>query len=50
MESKQKGAFDAQAFLDSAGVARKIVDYQRSETIYTQGDACEASCTSKRAA
>jgi CRP-like cAMP-binding protein len=42
MESKQKGAFDAQAFLDSAGLARKIVDYRRSETIFTQGDPCES--------
>jgi CRP/FNR family cyclic AMP-dependent transcriptional regulator len=35
---KQKFAFDAQAFLDSAGVARKIVEYRRSEKIYSQGD------------
>ncbi|MGE5358050.1 MAG: Crp/Fnr family transcriptional regulator [Bacteroidales bacterium] len=32
-------SFDAQAFLDSAGVARKIIDYRRSETIFSQGDA-----------
>jgi CRP/FNR family transcriptional regulator, cyclic AMP receptor protein len=30
--------FNAQAFLDSAGVARKIVQYCKSETIYGQGD------------
>jgi CRP-like cAMP-binding protein len=42
MESKQKGTFDAQAFLDSAGVARKIVDYRRSEAIFTQGDPCDS--------
>jgi len=41
MESKQKGTFDAQAFLDSAGVARKIVEYQRSEAIFTQGEPCD---------
>jgi CRP/FNR family cyclic AMP-dependent transcriptional regulator len=35
---KQKLAFDAQAFLDSAGVARKVVEYRRSEKIYAQGD------------
>ncbi|HXM93562.1 MAG TPA: hypothetical protein VOA64_04795, partial [Candidatus Dormibacteraeota bacterium] len=35
---KQKLAFDAQAFLDSAGVARKIVQYRRSQKIYSQGD------------
>jgi CRP/FNR family cyclic AMP-dependent transcriptional regulator len=37
-KSKQKLAFDAQAFLDSAGVARKVVEYRRSEKIYSQGD------------
>ena len=42
MESKHKSAFNVEAFLDSAGLARKIVDYQRSDTIYTQGDACES--------
>jgi len=33
--------FDAQAFLDSAGVAREIVAYRRSETIFSQGDASD---------
>ena len=42
MESKQKGTFDAQAFLDSAGVARKIVEYRRSEIIFAQGDPCDS--------
>src|SRR3981081_2240874 len=42
MESKHKGTFDAQGFLDSAGVARKIVEYRRSETIFTQGDPCDS--------
>jgi len=42
MESKQKGAFNAQTFLDSAGIARRIVEYRRSETIFRQGDACES--------
>jgi len=41
MESKPKGAFDVQAFLDSAGVARKIVEYRRGEVIFAQGDLCE---------
>jgi CRP-like cAMP-binding protein len=35
---KQKHAFDAQAFLDSAGVARRVVEYQRSQKVYSQGD------------
>jgi CRP/FNR family cyclic AMP-dependent transcriptional regulator len=30
--------FDAQAFLDSAGVARKVMEYRGSEKIYSQGD------------
>ena len=33
--------FDAQAFLESAGVAKTIVKYGRGETIFTQGDACD---------
>jgi CRP/FNR family transcriptional regulator, cyclic AMP receptor protein len=35
---KEKRAFNAQAFLDSAGLARKIVRYRRLEKIYAQGD------------
>jgi len=35
---EQKLAFDTQAFLDSAGVARGIVEYRRSQKIYSQGD------------
>jgi CRP/FNR family cyclic AMP-dependent transcriptional regulator len=34
-------AFNARVFLGSAGIARKIVDYRRGETIFLQGDACE---------
>ena len=37
-KSAQKLGFDAQAFLDSAGVARKVMEYRRSEKIYNQGD------------
>jgi CRP/FNR family transcriptional regulator, cyclic AMP receptor protein len=33
--------FDAQAFLDSAGLAKIIVEYGRDEVIFTQGDAAE---------
>ena len=32
------GTFDAQAFLDSAGAAREVVTYRRSEAIFSQGD------------
>jgi len=34
-------AFDAQAFLRSTGIARKIVEYQRGEAVFSQGDTCE---------
>jgi CRP-like cAMP-binding protein len=37
-KSAHKLAFDSQAFLDSAGVARRVVEYRRSEKIYSQGD------------
>jgi len=30
--------FDAQTFLDSAGVSRKVIDFRRRQTIYSQGD------------
>ena len=33
-----KKAFNAQEFLDSAGVARKVVEYKKKETIFSQGD------------
>lgn len=33
------GTFDVQAFLDSAGAARDVVAYRRSEAIFSQGDA-----------
>jgi CRP/FNR family transcriptional regulator, cyclic AMP receptor protein len=41
MKTKHTGTFDAQAFLDSAGIARQIVEYRRAEVIFTQGDPCE---------
>jgi CRP/FNR family cyclic AMP-dependent transcriptional regulator len=34
-------SFNAQAFLDTAGVARKVSEYRRNESIYSQGDAAE---------
>jgi CRP-like cAMP-binding protein len=38
VRSKKNPAFNAQAFLDSAGLARRIVEYRKSEKIYTQGE------------
>ena len=34
----QRRTFNAQAFLDSAGVSRKVVEYQRSQKIFSQGE------------
>src|SRR3984957_8940082 len=31
-------AFDAQAFLDSAGVARKVTEFKKKQTVFSQGD------------
>jgi CRP-like cAMP-binding protein len=48
MELKQRSEaaaaappFNAQAFLDSAGVAKRIAHHERGDTIFQQGDACE---------
>jgi len=41
IKSKKKHAFNTQTFLDSAGVARKVVEYRRSETVYAQGDSAK---------
>jgi CRP-like cAMP-binding protein len=38
IRSKKSPAFNVQAFLDSAGVAKRIVEYRRSEKIYSQGE------------
>jgi CRP/FNR family transcriptional regulator, cyclic AMP receptor protein len=39
--AKTVPAFNAQAFLDSTGVAKTITEYARGETIFTQGEACK---------
>jgi CRP-like cAMP-binding protein len=39
---KKSRRFDAQAFLDSAGVARRVKDLKKEETVYSQGDAAES--------
>jgi CRP-like cAMP-binding protein len=35
-------SFDPQEFLDTAGVARKIAEFRRNESIYTQGEAADS--------
>jgi CRP/FNR family cyclic AMP-dependent transcriptional regulator len=42
MAAEKKSAFNAQAFLDSAGVARRVKEFRRRETIFAQGDAAES--------
>jgi CRP-like cAMP-binding protein len=37
MKTNEKAAFNTQAFLESAGAARKIVEFPRKVTIFTQG-------------
>jgi CRP/FNR family cyclic AMP-dependent transcriptional regulator len=37
-KSAQNRVFDVQAFLDSSGVFRNVVEYRRSQKIYSQGD------------
>jgi len=39
IKSKQKPAFDVQVFLDSTGVARKVVEFRKNTTLFAQGDA-----------
>jgi CRP/FNR family transcriptional regulator, cyclic AMP receptor protein len=41
-ESTEKRAFDAQTFLDSAGVSRKVKEFKRAEGIYAQGEAASS--------
>ncbi len=39
---KRANSFNVQAFLDSAGLSKRIADYGRAETIFTQGDRCDS--------
>jgi CRP-like cAMP-binding protein len=34
-------SFSAQAFLDSAGIDKEIVEYRRGDVVFTQGDPCD---------
>jgi CRP-like cAMP-binding protein len=40
--SKRKPAFDAQAFLDTPGLSKRIVKYRKGEVVFAQGDPCES--------
>jgi CRP/FNR family transcriptional regulator, cyclic AMP receptor protein len=39
--AKTAPSFNAQAFLESTGVAKTIAQYGRGEAVFTQGDTCE---------
>jgi CRP/FNR family transcriptional regulator, cyclic AMP receptor protein len=41
MEPQVNIAFNAQEFLDSAGISRQIHEYRRGEEVFAQGDLCE---------
>jgi CRP/FNR family cyclic AMP-dependent transcriptional regulator len=40
-KNSKDGSFDAQVFLDSAGVAKAIAEFQKKDTIFSQGDVCK---------
>jgi CRP/FNR family cyclic AMP-dependent transcriptional regulator len=42
MKVKQKAAFDADAFLRSAGAGKTVVTYQATDVIFSQGDASDS--------
>jgi CRP/FNR family transcriptional regulator, cyclic AMP receptor protein len=41
MPRKLEPPFDAHAFLDSAGVGKRIATFARRDTIFSQGDPCD---------
>lgn len=41
-KAKNKHSFDVQTYLETAGVARKIVVFQKKRTLFNQGDPCDA--------
>jgi CRP-like cAMP-binding protein len=38
LKPNDKSNFNAQDFLDSAGLARKVVEFKKKETVFSQGD------------
>jgi CRP-like cAMP-binding protein len=37
-KAKQTPVFDPQVFLDTSGVARKVIEFKKGEVVYSQGD------------
>jgi CRP/FNR family cyclic AMP-dependent transcriptional regulator len=42
LQSNKINGFDPQVFLDTAGVARKVAEFRRGESIYSQGEAANS--------
>jgi len=40
--SRKRRSFDAQTFLESAGLGRQVVTYARKEVVFSQGDPCDS--------
>src|SRR5258707_6084044 len=40
--TKSIKSFDPQMFLDTSGVARKVAEFRRGESIYSQGEAADS--------
>ena len=41
-KSTQKLAFNVRVFLDTAGVARKVIEFKKAEVVYSQGEAAKS--------
>ncbi len=42
MKPKRRAAFNAQSFLDSAGLSRQIIKYAKGDIVFSQGDGCKS--------
>jgi CRP/FNR family transcriptional regulator, cyclic AMP receptor protein len=42
LKSKRKPTFNAQSFLNSAGLSKQIVTYAKGDVVFSQGDDCES--------
>jgi CRP/FNR family transcriptional regulator, cyclic AMP receptor protein len=42
VKESNKNSFDPRAFLDTAGVSRKVTEFRRFESIFSQGDAANS--------
>ena len=40
--NRKRSTFNAEAFLNSTGVARTITEFRKKEALFSQGDACKA--------